>query len=311
MLVLYVALETVALLKNLRVTSPPFAGAFTGQYTPDAILPHLLLIQGLGFKPPFTWNGAAWSISTEFYACAVFAVVCLLLAKIGANRRVRLAVNATITIISLLILLRYGSDYATGQGVRFFRCLAGFFTGCVSYEFACRYAISQKWAAPAELCAVVAVVAFVTSAGGTWFDYATPFVFATVIWLFAAESGPVSALLKTSFPQRLGMLSYSIYMVHGFIVRISFLVAHFVEKLFHLPYVAVVGYQDQQMTVVDFGGKIAGDLAVLVFLAVVVLAATVTYKFIEEPCRSYFNALAASRFAPRPLSGLIAGARKP
>ena len=70
-------------------------GAFTGGRMPFAILTNLLLIQSLGIHDSDTWNGPAWSISTEFYTYLVFAAACLL-ARGWTRRIVALASDAVL-----------------------------------------------------------------------------------------------------------------------------------------------------------------------------------------------------------------------
>ena len=113
---------------------------------------------------------------------------------------------------------------------------------------------------------------------------AAPIVFAPAVLVFAAQAGAVSRLLCKPLFLALGERSYSIYLIH-------FVVAWIVSDAFKLLKVLGVDlYSDER-----FGrGLWEGDLVYVVYFALVLCAATITYRVIEVPTRAWFRRLAGS-----------------
>lgn len=126
---------------------------------------------------------------------------------------------------------------------------------------------------------------------------AAPVVFALVVYLFSFESGFFSRMLRHTPFRQFGLWSYSIYMVRALILRILIYAVRSVERLTGLPLRAAAdsgtGY-----TVMAFGSDAAMSLLCARFLLTVVATSSLTYRFVEEPARLYFNALARGRTRP-------------
>src|SRR5690606_12213633 len=99
--------------------------------------------------------------------------------------------------------------------------------------------------------------------------FVLPFVYALLILSVGTDSGPLAHMLKPRGLQRLGLWSYSIYLMH--------------------------------MPLLLFFGNIAGRadgvlqsvLVVLAFVAVLLAVSALTYRYVEDPMRAWFNRLAA------------------
>ena len=258
------------------------------------ILTNLLMVQGLGVHGSLTWNAPAWSISVEFAAYILFALVSLV-----APRRVTL-VAAAFVVAGLDVVGVQVGHMDTTFDFGLFRALAGFFLG-VLVRKAPPARLSGGAAATAETAVFAGVLAFVALATGLA-QLAAPFVFAVAVWVFAAEGGPVSAALKTAPLQALGTWSYSVYLVH-YPVTVGVGVARkLAERVLHVDVSAPVATASGPLQVLSFRPMIVTDLAAVAYLAVVIGLAALTYRFIETPGRNLFNRLAArdaARNSPR------------
>ena len=170
---------------------------------------NLLFIQIFDVKSWLSWNAPSWSISTEFWTYQTFAVGCLLF----ATRRMRILVVGAIAVSAAGVIFFRSADFLeTNTAFAFFRCLYGFSVGHLTY-LAFR-SLPAKSGSILELSVVLLVASYVTFVGNDITSMIAPAIFGFSVWVFAQEHGIVSWSLKTRPFVRLGMWSYSIYMVH-------------------------------------------------------------------------------------------------
>lgn len=290
MLFLFLAWESAKLLLGDHG-----ALAFTGDNQPSTIASNIFLVQSLHVNDALSWNAPSWSISTELWAYVVFALVS---ATVGL-RHWMLAAIAVAAPLFLLGVTRTGMDVTYDWGL--VRCLFGFALGvaCARLHRARGLAPRLNGGLPAsvvETLALVAVVWFVSSAGKSNWSLLAPFVFAGAVLVFAAEQGLFSRLLQLRFFRWLGVLSYSIYLTHYFIVVNLPLV---VRRVFHVDLTRAMPLPGGG-TVQAFGrNELEGTLWYLVVLALTVGFSAVTYRWIETPGRNFSRAW-ARRLAPQP-----------
>jgi len=273
---------------------------FTEAASPWAIISNALLLQGLGVHDQLTLNHPSWSISAEFWTYLVFGVVCLVA---GLRSKTMAVAAALLAGMGAAVVGRYSPDFIdTTYGYGFFRCLYGFFVGvltCMVFKGVQPFRLRPTVATACELLCVAAAVMFVSRAGGGRWSLVSPLVFAAVVGVFALEGGLASRLLNCRPVAWLGTLSYSIYMCHFVVLlfmRHGFTAlqklsghAMFVKAGDHLPDVALI----------SVGGMWTMDALATAYLAVVVGCSAVTYRFVENPGRRYFNRLAAEWAAGR------------
>ncbi|HEY4943710.1 MAG TPA: acyltransferase [Rhizomicrobium sp.] len=280
----------------------PIAGehaSFVADRSPFAILTNLFLVQAMGMHASETWNGPAWSISCEFYTYLVFAAVCFF----TLGRKSRLAVSALLAIAGAIILARF-SDYGMRETFHWaiFRCLYGFFVGVLAYEAWRAGATRAVRGTPAEILALVLVAAFIVVVpGNRALEYLATPLFGLVVLVFAGDKGLISRLLTLRPAAALGRWSYSIYMVHTFVLASLFSGAHVVEVLVHRVWLI---HQPDGWAVLDLGSPFANDMLTLAFLCAVIGLSSLTYRFVERPGQALFARFAAPK---RPLLAAQAG----
>jgi peptidoglycan/LPS O-acetylase OafA/YrhL len=273
MIFVFLAYETLQYLLvelyNFPTITPPFS-----ENNGATLLLNLLLLNGVGLND-LTFNTPSWSISTEFWAYIVFGLCMLSLTQ----QRGRLLVFTAIAIGALGFLAVQPEPSLSVHWERFFpRCLFGFFAGAVL-----RGVMVVPRSAPAahagqgllQLAGMALSVWLVAAASGDWLwiELLAPFAFALVIASFVAwpETRVVRALINA--PLRwLGKVSYSIYMVHQFVLL---MVEAFMKLVLKAP------VEDEVLMV----GNTFGFFALLFSLALVLCVAAFTYRFVEEPAR--------------------------
>lgn len=267
---------------------------FTGSASPDTLFYNLFFMHSFGLTTHPSWNGTSWSIGAEFFTYLVFALVCL------ARPRWSLVLSIAIPVCAATGIALYSphlinTDYDFG----FVRCLYGFFTGVVLHQIFHRKPIRTFRKSPGFTlleCVILGVVAaYIIVSYDNFGMMAAPLIFAPAIYVFAHEKGAVSRLLRTAPFQALGKWSYSIYMVHWFIALSVTGVGKALEHKLHIP----LSQMENGAPSLYLYSKTLTDLVVPAYLAVVVAVASLTYRFIEEPGRDYFNNL-ARRIRRRP-----------
>jgi peptidoglycan/LPS O-acetylase OafA/YrhL len=199
-----------------------------------------------------------------------------------------LAMGAALTIISQS---KSGMDITYDYG--FARCIYGFATGAIAHRLCSQMpSIPGRLATAAEIFTVAAAFTFVALAAETPAAFAAPLVFAAVVLVFSSEAGAISRLLLQSPLQRLGDWSYSIYMVHAFIAFAFGLAASLVQRKWGMPLWQTVIESGVTKRVVMVDNVWLLDGIAIVYLAVVIALASQTYRFVEQPGRHAFNAIA-------------------
>ena len=266
------------------------ADAFTGDKQLEAIPTNLLLIHSLGIHEDVTWNRPSWSISCELFAYVTFAVSTL------AAGKLRYLAYALITAGSFLVLAYFndGGFLSTHQ-FGFFRCLAGFFAGVFVWRIWSALAsrsesdgAKRPYWTMLEVLTVLVIIAFVNMVPfESVVNFAVPFLFGAAVLVFAFENGHLSGFIKHRVFVFLGTLSYSIYMVHQFLI----------DRLLNAG--TVVGAMTD-IEILDRSGEFVqfaptglwADLFAMAFIGMTVALSYLTYRFIEAPCRDYFRKIA-------------------
>ncbi|MFA5041155.1 MAG: acyltransferase [Bdellovibrionales bacterium] len=293
MLAVFVGLELVKLLAAYYGHSPRNA-PFSGDTSIQSLITNILLIHSLGIHHILTWNYPSWCVSTEFFAYIIFAVVVLFIRPI--SEKLSLLSFFALMLLGLFIIISFSPlNQDTTYDYGFFRCLADFTCGILIYSFTKKHPIRfGHFRNLAEFGIIAIVVAFVTLAGRSKASYAAPMIFSLMIIVFYRQEGFLSKILSSSFFQKLGDWSYSIYMIHAFfIINITERPIHIIEKYFGISLSKEVVLPDSTdlmpntSVITDLGGLYQGDLLVLAVVVACVLTARQTYRWIEIPGRNY------------------------
>ena len=252
------------------------APAASGDTGVDLIL-NLVLMNGLDIRPP-SFNTPSWSISTEFWTYVLFGSIVL------GFRNVRKSTMAIIfACVCVCALVAVHQRYGELKGFVLFlfpRCVFGFFLGAAMGTM-----VDPAKIAPAkgrsligtalQATAVVVAVSALAVVGYSALEILLPVLFAAVIATFVIWPRTWLTQVLLSRPLlRLGKHSYSIYMVH-WIVLIQ--LGAILRAVFHVP-----------LANGQFELAPAMGLAVTILsIAIILIVASQTYRFIEDPGRRF------------------------
>jgi peptidoglycan/LPS O-acetylase OafA/YrhL len=276
----------------VRVMPLPLDGTpFTADHSVPSLIANIFLFNAFGLFDGLTWNEPSWSIGTEFYTYMVFVIAVL---TFGASRWVFAALSLSGAIIIALFSPSY--MYAT-YDFGFFRCLYGFFAGCLVYGLHSRRTAVLPAMTPIEFGAVILTALYLLIIRPNPLSLLTPLVFGAIVYIFAEEGGAVSRLLRRPWPQRLGLYSYSIYMTHYFVLtccKIAFtLASKWVPGVHFRQFPNSHGPNDW-----TFGDVRIDSILTVVYVGLVLVLSHFTYRWIEDPCRKWFAARAERMRGP-------------
>ena len=259
---------------------------FTGTRGPITVMADITLTQALGFFDVTLWNTPAWSISTEFWAYAVFALILTL------GRKYSAWIAGFMIATGLLVVANYSS---TGMDVTFrlgfARCLAGFFTGVLVHTcwVATRQRMQSFMGSGLEILVLVACGGFVWLAGRSEFSLLAPALFAPMVYVFAFEAGVVSRLMQAKGFQALGTWSYGIYMTAFALEQLFSGVIKHLEPMLRIELARETHMGTGYMRLIDLPWWGANTALTLAYLASVVLVSALSWRWLETPSRNWFN----------------------
>ena len=291
MLALWIATELALAVGAGRGTGGRIA--FTEPFTTDSIVPQLLLLQAIGLNMDATWNWVAWSISVEFWTYFVFA--CAAVAFAARLDRVMLLVSAA--MIAFMALAPRDPELFN-RWVGLARCFYGFAIGVLAYS-AYRHPLTARlgrWSRDRaglgfnhlEVAGALVLVGFVYEPKLIDARVMAPLAFGAVVLAYSYDAGWISRQLSARWLTTLGMISYSIYMIHPFVqLRIMKPLGVAAGKL--LGFNVFSEGIDRDGKVVQMWGTQPwhGDVAAVLMLVLVIGLSLLTYRYVEEAFRDF------------------------
>jgi peptidoglycan/LPS O-acetylase OafA/YrhL len=205
-------------------------------------------------------------------AYVVFAVI----AWTGLmNRRQSVYFTTVLAAGFYTIVLYYKGSLFTLLDFGLLRCLAGFCVGVAVSTIPETPLAKIPTAIYNTAIGILTTIAIaVLSLLNGVFDIVIVPIFGLLVLLLQTDSGLPARILKTTPIAFLGQISYSIYMVHWLLLLLATTGLKYVTKtpLYDGMYKA---------------NLLLGDLGVILMLMLIVLVASITYRNIEAPWRSF------------------------
>lgn len=277
----FLIVETLLVYGNFRGRGPL---ALESHYPVPVAIANYLLVFDWGLKI-HGFVGASWSISTEFAAYIVFPLfVSVCFARSAWIRAAALATS--LATLAALCATEPSLDLYAGVP-SLLRCFAEFCLGIFAFRL---YNGGNIWSERISRDAVILVIVGMGAAAlALRSDLAVVLCFPPFVAAVAGNRGRCMAVLETPVLHRLGLISYSIYLVHP-LLQTSVLVA--------APALQSFG----------FGETAAVGIATIVIVLVILALSHLTYRFIEEPGRHTFRRLGDAWAAASVLGGARSGA---
>lgn len=256
---------------------------------------NVFLLHSLGLVQYLNWNAPSWSISVEFYTYLVFGLMLLTAQRFKSLAwfyfgAITLAIGSWLMLTMVIATPQLDVQFDWGL----LRCFTSFFLGVLTVKAvdALPRDIGPALQGGIQLAAVVAAVAHVSlTEAYPWASYLAPVTFAVLLGSLLAfpKAAVVPALLTIRPLLWLGQRSYSIYMVHAFVV----LLAEYFVRAAGKPAVA-------SLEAIHPG--LAPTLNLLIVLGAVLALSQLTYRWIELPgsrlVRNIFHGAVAYSPAP-------------
>ncbi|MGX7707101.1 acyltransferase family protein [Methylobacterium sp. Gmos1] len=287
LLVLLEGLRVLALAHHAGapVATPPFGP----EHRPVEIVTHLLLLQNFRTFGEYSWNFPSWSIAVEFWASILLAGIVMV-----AGPRHRLVFAGLAGVSALALWWSSPRTLFVIQNFGIVRCLFDLFLGCLVYTLRDGLRLPRRAATPAEILAILVLPALVLLLPQGPLGYGASLAFAAMIALFSHQGGAVSDLARTRVPQRLGLWSFSIYLLHLPAIQVFMATVHAIEARTGLALTVVHGHD----RVVDFGSGTANLAAAAALVALTVPLAALSHRFVERPALAWFKRIDAGLAAP-------------
>ncbi|WP_298464432.1 acyltransferase [uncultured Erythrobacter sp.] len=268
------------------------SGAFSGRRSLETLPANLLLLQTYVHPEGMTWNGPSWSISVELGLYVLAAILLSRIPRAAPFVFAILAVAAGITLMS--VDWKAYPDFAFGA-TAVLRGIGGFGFGVLAAYLWLRLPSAALWQRRAgwlELATAAIALAVIAWPMGMLTNH---IVFALMVFVFAFDVGPLSRGLAMRGFVWIGLVSYSIYLVHPLVYRFVFPALALIERQTGIALVA--SQANGQLAIAPQG--IAAEATALLCLAAVLVAAGIAYAFIERPTREWSRRIAAKHSAAR------------
>lgn len=248
-------------------------------HTLTSFVEHLFLIQTFGTGNIMTWNVPSWSVSVEFFAYGLFFLYASLFKRLSALAKSTVAV---FLIAFFQILLHFYPEQSHNFSF-LLNGLSAFLMGIILfflYQRTSPFTLTL-WLSTLIETILLLVIFFTLNQPitATFGVFGIQLLFALTIYFFAVqEKGIVSKLLHYKAFQYLGLLSYSIYLIHAIIVEIA---GHVFEYILKVP----TTFQDgHKILVLSYASIINISL-----IFIVIVLAHFTYKYIEQATRHKYK----------------------
>jgi peptidoglycan/LPS O-acetylase OafA/YrhL len=284
---LAIELSKYYILANTGTTSE--SSAFIGRFSIESLVANVFLIHSLGTFDTLTWNNPSWSISVEFFTYIVFALIVF---TFKSRLKALSIIIVASSLVALVLLAPKNMDVTYDYGL--IRCLSGFFVGV----FICLWRsqslnINFNKGSVIELFVIVLVYLFISELGANKYSLLSPLVFGFAVWIFSYELGYISKILKHKFIQMLGVLSFTMYMIHSVILTVIWRVNTLLTKE---QYIVDSVKANGSTKIMHFGNPYLGDLFLLCYIGFVITLSFIIYNKYEEPLRIKFNQFANRKF---------------
>ena len=266
-----------------RANFPMGPNDYAYTFNMQAIWSNLFLIHSLDIHNSLTWNSASWSISTEWWMYVIFPFLLIPFRKISDWKKILILFSVIAGYLFVIYYLhpmsmsQWGSvDPQTKNSLDvtydygFVRCFFGFLFGMLLYEL---YRIG--WARhhlKKDIVWILTVAAVITALSFPLSDFIPVILFGSIILVSVYSEGVGRKILNLKPLIYLGDISYSLYLMH---LPIMFFLFNYFKRF------SWVKFQNPDQKTAWFYTTI--------FLIVVIVVSSLTYRFVEMPMRQKIN----------------------
>jgi len=231
---------------------------------------NLFLTNAMNQHTYLSWNIVSWSIGAEWWAYIYAIALLYFIGNDGLKRSVAVAVISFSALIFLVYVYPNNNlDITFDFG--FLRCILEFTLGVTSYKMFKRN-IGKK-IFQQDRYFVLTLIALLAMFHWRLNDLLTIPLFLVLLLCAAFNQQKISRLLSATLPQYLGKISYSIYLMHG---------VWFMVFWFSLPLL-------KRAWLIESLSITQTIIYIISFLALTIVSAMYSYRYIEVPFRYLFK----------------------
>lgn len=232
-----------------------------------ALFQQIFLLQAiLPIGNSLTFNEPAWSISVEFYMYFIFSVIILFCKK---EKYFIFSLLSILSITMLSIKETYGFE-------EFLRCLAGFSLGCLTAGTVKYVKIVLPRHSPLITSILIIIFLYFKKIGD--YDYIIYFLTSALIAsIILSKDGNFKKFLRNKILAYLGVISYSVYMSHLFVLLI---ISNVIKRVFRHP--EIQGESEKLTLSLTVSETI---MAIIFLLLCILFISILVYCYIEKPLR--------------------------
>lgn len=245
-------------------------GSWVSYFDEQAFLGNILMLNAVGQHDNLSWNIVSWSIGAQWW---VYMAAIGLFFTVNVKHPMRTMLVAVVNMAALALLMyssaKQNLDITFDRGV--LRCLFEFSIGT------CLYVVYQRGVAQLFLAKtfvwVGGVVAICAVLHWRLNDLLVVPLFSLLILSSVYNSRGVNRLLLSKWLQYFGKISYSMYVIHG----VFFMVFWFLLPELTRHYL-ITSLSMLQIIIYSVS-----------FLALTIICASLSFKYIEVPGRTLFR----------------------
>lgn len=247
------------------------------------------------------WNNPSWSISAEFFSYLFFGAIFLL------KKNYRIFGVIFLIFIGCIGVISLSNDYLNMTS-RFgvFRCFVGFGSGVLAFLLYRKLneiiTINKFICSIFELSLIALMIllsffAIDANLNHTAWTYLAPPFFMVCVIIFAFDGGIVSSLLQINYMKFLGKISYSIYLNHYILlIALTSILYVIYKNLYDKSFLVFVHMWGGQYLKFMLQDKLLFCFLIIIYLIMVVMFSSFTYKFIEVNFREKLFQFLKKRF---------------
>ena len=250
---------------------------FGDWYSFKDFIANLFLVQSIfNYFYFLSWNGAAWSISTEFYTYIIFGILFISIQKkIIPLVILTYLLNRKLNFFDLTYLENFFSVFHPF----FFSCIYYFSIGCFLYyvyKYLHNKIIINNFFSNSFFILLILLKLYNEN---IFIDYKS-IIFSLIIFfvLFLEKKSYIYKILNSKLLIFLGTISYSFYLIHQTIIYLFIQFCKFILKI-QFPI-------DTKSGSVTATGNIYYDTVIhLTYIILTILIAYFIFKYVEDPLR--------------------------
>ncbi len=232
-----------------------------------SFISNIFLIQSLGIHDYLSWNKPSWSISVELFTYIAFFIFLKSIDK--HNRLFVPIIISTLCYSYLFIMVKDNLDITYDFGI--LRCIAGFYLGVFLFRAKAKFkqiTLKENLAEVSSFLFVILAVSFAHY--GVIFQILSIVSFFFLLVVFSnSKNGVLGRVLHNNTIRKVGVWSYSIYMIHSIVINV---VGAFTNQIIKVNPLSIHGFE-----------TIAINILILL---ITITLSRFTYIYIEDKYRN-------------------------